>query len=68
MILLKSGKPPSFDREFFEWLAVRSRQGLDHLGLMRDRPYFAPPRGKPLSGPSITDNDSSQENNHGKTN
>lgn len=25
VVLLKSGKPPSFDREFFEWIAVRSR-------------------------------------------
>ena len=44
VVLLKSGKPKSFDREFFEWVAVRSRQGLDRLGLMRDRPYFGPPR------------------------
>lgn len=44
VVLLKSGKPKSFDREFFEWLAVRFRQALDRLGLMRDRPYFAPPR------------------------
>ena len=44
VVLLKSGKPKSFDREFFEWLAVRSRQALDRLGLMRDRPYFGPPR------------------------
>lgn len=45
VVLLKSGKPRSFDREFFEWLAIRSRQGLDKLGLLRDRPFFAPPRG-----------------------
>ncbi len=44
VVLLKSGKPQSFDREFFEWLAVRSRRALDQLGMMRDRPYFAPPR------------------------
>ena len=68
VILLKSGKPQSFDREFFEWLAVRSRQGLDHLGLMRDRPYFAPPRRKLFSRRGITTSESSQENNHGKTN
>ena len=44
VVLLKSGKPESFDREFFEWVAIRSRQVLDHLGLLRDLPYFAPPK------------------------
>ena len=44
VVLLKSGKPASFDREFFEWLIVRCRQGLDHLGFVHDRPYFGPPR------------------------
>ena len=44
VVLLKSGKPKSFDKEFFEWLAIRSRQAFDSLGLMRDRPFFAPPR------------------------
>ena len=57
VVLLKSGKPKSFDREFFEWVAVRSRQALDRLGLMRGRPYFAPPRShqKRLAQPSPTD-------------
>jgi len=59
VVLLKSGKPKSFDREFFEWVAVRSRQALDRLGLMRDRPYFAPPRQhqKRLAQPSQPDQD-----------
>ena len=47
VVLLKSGKPKSFDREFFEWLGVLSRQALDRLGMVRDRPYFAPPREYP---------------------
>ncbi|MEZ5326979.1 MAG: hypothetical protein R3F19_18165 [Verrucomicrobiales bacterium] len=49
VVLLKSGKPRSFDREFFEWIAVRCRQGLDRAGLMHDRPFFAPPREVGLS-------------------
>lgn len=44
VVLLKSGKPKSFDKEFFEWIAIRCRQVFDHLGLTRDRPFFAPPR------------------------
>jgi hypothetical protein len=58
VVLLKSGKPKSFDREFFEWLAIRSRQGLDEFGLLRDRPYFAPPRPQTTSHLTKT---------HGKT-
>ena len=67
VILLKSGKPLSFDREFFEWIAVRSRQALDHFGLMRDRAYFAPPKSKPARRPNQTSIKSSQPNNHGQT-
>ena len=47
VVLLKSGKPESFDREFFEWIAARCRQSLDRIGLLHDRPYFGPPK-KPL--------------------
>ena len=43
VVLLKSGKPKSFDREFFEWVAVRVRSTLHGFGLVRERPYFAPP-------------------------
>lgn len=67
VVLLKSGKPQSFDREFFEWLAVRSRQGLDYVGLMHDRPYFAPPRSKPARRPNHSSSNSSHNNNHGQT-
>ena len=65
--LLKSGKPQSFDREFFEWIAIRSRQALDHFGLMRDRAYFAPPRSKPTRRPNHSSSKSSHPNNHGQT-
>ncbi len=44
VVLLKSGKPKSFDREFGEWGIVRLRQALDDLGWLRNRPYFAPPK------------------------
>ena len=46
VILLKSGKPKSFDREFFEWLVHRSRVWLAEAGWVRHRAYFAPTRGK----------------------
>jgi hypothetical protein len=46
VILLKSGKPKSFDREFFEWLVHRSRVWLAEAGWARHRAYFAPTRGK----------------------
>lgn len=42
VILLKSGKPKSYDAEFFEWGGVRLTQWLDHRGILRSRPYFAP--------------------------
>ena len=67
VILLKSGKPQSFDREFFEWIAIRSRQALDHFGLLRDRAYFAPPRSKPTRRPNQSSSKSSHPNNHGET-
>ena len=67
VVLLKSGKPQSFDREFFEWMAVRSRQALDHFGLMRDRAYFAPPKSKPARRPNQSSSKSSSPNNHGQT-
>ena len=52
VVLLKSGKPKSFDREFFEWIAIRLRQVLDKHGLVRDLPFFAPPRpGKQTANP-----------------
>ncbi len=66
VVVLKSGKPKSFDREFFEWLAIRSRQALDHLGLMRDRAYFAPPRNKPARRPHPSQFPNSN-NPHGQT-
>ena len=52
VVLLKSGKPKSFDREFFEWVAAYSRQGLDRLGLLRNRPYFAPRPDRHCAKPS----------------
>ena len=70
VVLLKSGKPKSFDREFFEWIAVRSRQGLDRLGLLRDRPYFGPPhrRGRTPDSQADDHNPSSpHDNSHEQT-
>ena len=45
VVVLKSGKPPGYDREFFEWKTHQASQWLDRLdriGLWRSRPYFAP--------------------------
>ena len=42
VILLKSGKPKSFDGEFFEWGLVRMREFLDRQGWLKNRPYFGP--------------------------
>ena len=44
VVILKSGKPRSYDGEFFEWGAHQFSHWLDHLGLRRARPYFAPCR------------------------
>ncbi len=44
VVLLKSGKPKSFDREFGEWWTIRLRHALDRAGLLRNQPYFAPPK------------------------
>ena len=65
VVLLKSGKPKSFDREFFEWLAIRSRQVLDQIGLTRDRPFFAPPRQR--NSIDLPASPSQPDDNDGKT-
>jgi hypothetical protein len=67
VVLLKSGKPKSFDREFFEWIAVRCRQGLDRAGVMHDRPYFGPPREPTFSQKHHYRKPSPRMNTHGKT-
>jgi hypothetical protein len=49
VVVLKSGKPPSYDREFFEWRAHQASQWIDwidRVGLWQSRPYFAPCRAK----------------------
>ena len=42
VVLLKSGKPKSFDGEFFEWGAAQGREFLDRCGWLMNRPYFGP--------------------------
>ncbi|MCH1503462.1 hypothetical protein OAV21_01595 [bacterium] len=42
VILLKSGKPKSFDGEFFEWGLVKLREFFDRQGWLKNRPYFGP--------------------------
>jgi len=42
VVLLKSGKPKSFDSEFFEWGLVQVREFLDQHGWLKNRPYFGP--------------------------
>ena len=42
VVLLKSGKPKSFDSEFFEWGLVQVREFLDQQGWLKNRPYFGP--------------------------
>lgn len=42
VVLLKSGKPKSFDAEFFEWVLTRLREFMDRCGWLINRPYFGP--------------------------
>ena len=44
VVVLKSGKPKSYDGEFFEWRAHQFSHWLDRVSLRRSQPYFAPCR------------------------
>jgi hypothetical protein len=68
VVVLKSGKPKSYDSEFFEWGAHQVSAWLDRVGLKRARPYFGPCRSrKKVPHPLADAAEASEmkEDNHG---
>ena len=65
VVLLKSGKPKSFDAEFFEWGLARMRELLDRCGWLINRPYFGPQHRIKTTHPYA--NSTTNDNDHGTT-
>ena len=41
VLVLKAGKPPSYDKEWFEWMAIRAQLWVNHrLGVARHQAPF----------------------------